>query len=248
MKSVSDHSDITTIEGIGTPTNLHPLQKAMIMTGGVQCGICSPGFIVSGKALLDANPNPTRQEVREWFQKHHNLCRCTGYKQIVDAVMAAAKVLRGEITMEDLDFKMPANGSLLGTMYPRPAALAKVTGTCDYGTDINEKMPAGSVYHMGLAQAKVSHAKVLKIDVSKAEKMPGVVKVVTRKDVMGNNRIFSGTMGPRITMDGFDRRIFVRTRYTSTARSTLSYWRIQGQTPGPPPKRSRPIWNRFRNI
>ena len=60
--------------------------------GAVQCGFCVPGFIVSAYALLEQNPDPTREEVRDWFQKTRNVCRCTGYKQIVDAVMAAAKV------------------------------------------------------------------------------------------------------------------------------------------------------------
>ena len=87
---------IITIEGMGTPTSLHALQLAWIVYGGVQCGFCSPGFIVSAKGLLDTNASPTRQEVRDWFQKHRNACRCTGYKPLVDAVMAAAEVLRGE--------------------------------------------------------------------------------------------------------------------------------------------------------
>jgi len=158
---------------------------------------------------LNENVNPTRTEVRAWFQKHRNACRCTGYKPIVDAVMEAAKVMRGEMTMEDLQFKIPANGRIYGTAYPRPAALAKVTGTCDYGTDINEKLPSGTAYHMGLAQAKVSHAKVNSIDVSQAEKMPGVVKVVTRKDIKGTNRLFSAQMAPRSTCDGMERRLLV---------------------------------------
>lgn len=63
-----------------------------------------PGFIVSAYALLQQNLNPTREDVRAWFKKNHNYCRCTGYKQIVDAVMAAAKVMRGEATMEDIQF------------------------------------------------------------------------------------------------------------------------------------------------
>ena len=94
VKDVAEHSKIVTIEGIGTPINLHPLQQAWITYGGVQCGFCTPGFIVSAKGLLDVNPSPTRQEVRAWFQEHHNVCRCTGYKPFVDAVMAAAAVMR----------------------------------------------------------------------------------------------------------------------------------------------------------
>ena len=96
ITAVEEYSKITTIEGIGTPQHLHPLQVAWMHLGAVQCGFCVPGFIVSAYALLQENPDPTREEVREWFQKTRNVCRCTGYKQIVDAVMAAAKVMRGE--------------------------------------------------------------------------------------------------------------------------------------------------------
>lgn len=205
MKNVPDGSRITTIEGIGTPNNLHPLQLAWIVYGGVQCGFCSPGFIVSAKGLLDTDPNPTREDVRRWFQKHRNACRCTGYKPLVDAVMAAAKVLRGEMSMDDLTYKIPADGRIYGTGYPRPAALAKVTGTCDYGDDIGLKMPGA--LHLAVVLARVSHAKLLSIDTSEAEKMPGVEKVITHKDVKGNNRINWPMGHPRGIGDGFDRPI-----------------------------------------
>lgn len=213
MDKIAEFSDILTIEGIGTPTSLHPLQLAWMVYGGAQCGFCSPGFIVSAKALLDSNPNPTRQEVRAWFQKQRNACRCTGYKPLVDAVMAAAKVLRGEMKMKDLEFKIPADGRIYGTRYPRPTALAKVTGTCDYGADVNAKMPPGTAYHAALAIAKVSSAKVNKIDVSEAEKMPGVVKVVTRKDVKGDNKMFNlNIMSARYEGNMFERPILVEDR------------------------------------
>ncbi len=78
MKRVPDNAVITTIEGIGTPDNLHPLQVAWMAYGCAQCGFCSPGFILSAKVLLDENLNPTREEIRAWFQKHKNACRCTG--------------------------------------------------------------------------------------------------------------------------------------------------------------------------
>ena len=80
---------VTTIEGIATPDGLHPLQKKFIEHAALQCGYCTPGFIVAGKALLDQNPDPTEQEVREWLAG--NLCRCTGYDRIVRAVMDAAR-------------------------------------------------------------------------------------------------------------------------------------------------------------
>ena len=178
MGRVQDGAEVTTIEGIGTPDNLHPMQLAWMIHGGAQCGFCTPGFIVSAKALLDANPSPTREDVRQWFQKYRNACRCTGYKQLVDAVMDAARVINGKKTMEDLAFKMPADGRIWGTKYPRPTALAKVTGTCDYGADLGIKMPEETL-QLALVQAEVSHANIRGIDTAEAEKMPGVYKVVT---------------------------------------------------------------------
>lgn len=79
---------VTTIEGIATPEGLHPLQQKFIEHAALQCGYCTPGFIVAGKALLDQNPDPSEHEVREWLAG--NLCRCTGYDRIVKAVLDAA--------------------------------------------------------------------------------------------------------------------------------------------------------------
>ena len=80
---------VTTIEGIATQQGLHPLQEKFIAYAALQCGFCTPGFIVASKALLDQNPNPSESEVREWLAG--NLCRCTGYDRIVRAVMEAAQ-------------------------------------------------------------------------------------------------------------------------------------------------------------
>ena len=94
MDRVPDGAEILTVEGIGTPQNLHPVQQAFVLHGVAQCGFCTPGFVVSTVALLNENPNPTREEARTWFNKRHNICRCNGYKPYVDAVMDAAKVMR----------------------------------------------------------------------------------------------------------------------------------------------------------
>ncbi len=206
MTRVPDGAQLLTIEGIGTPDSLHPIQLAWTVYGAAQCGFCTPGFIVSAKALLDQNNNPSREQVRDWFQKNRNACRCTGYKPIVDAVMDAAKVMRGEMTAAELAYKMPADGQIWGGNYPRPTAVAKVTGTIDYGADVGCKMPAGPC-RLALVQAKVSHAKILSIDTSEAEKMPGVFKVVTHKDVKGRNRITGLITFPTNKGDGWDRPI-----------------------------------------
>lgn len=81
--------DITTIEGLAKGTTLDPVQQAFIDSGAIQCGFCTPGMVLSARALLNENQNPTKQEVTEALAG--NLCRCTGYVKIIDAVLAAAK-------------------------------------------------------------------------------------------------------------------------------------------------------------
>lgn len=211
MSRVPEKSYVTTIEGIGAPGNLHPLQKAWALYGAAQCGFCSPGFIVSAKGLLDENDTPTRGDVRDWFQKHRNACRCTGYKPLVDAVMAAAEVLRGDAPEESLEFKMPEDGRIWGSKYPRPTAEAKVTGTLDYGADLGLKLPDDTLC-LALVQAEVNHANILSIDTSKAETMPGVHAVLTAKDVKGKNRIFGLVQSPYHKGDGWERPIISDTK------------------------------------
>lgn len=205
ISKVRDYARIETIEGIGTLENLHPLQAAWVAHGCAQCGFCSPGFIMSAKVLLENNPSPTREEVRDWFNKNRNLCRCTGYKPLIDAVMDAAKVLRGEMSKEDLMFK-PTDNKILGTTYARPSGIAKVTGSWDFGADEIKKMPEDTL-QIALVQAEVSHALIKGIDTSEAENMPGVYKVITYKDVPGKNRITGLITFPTNKGDGWDRPI-----------------------------------------
>jgi carbon-monoxide dehydrogenase small subunit len=80
--------EVTTIEGIATPAGLHPIQQAYLQHAALQCGFCTPGFIVASKALLDREPNPSEERIRRWLAG--NLCRCTGYDKIVRAVLDAA--------------------------------------------------------------------------------------------------------------------------------------------------------------
>jgi carbon-monoxide dehydrogenase small subunit len=84
----ADGCAVTTIEGIAEGDRLHPLQEAFLAHGGFQCGICTPGQILAAKALLDANPHPTRAEIQHWMMG--NLCRCTGYYKIIESIVAAA--------------------------------------------------------------------------------------------------------------------------------------------------------------
>ena len=82
--------EIETVEGIGSRESLHPLQKSFIEHGAVQCGFCTPGILMSSKALLESNPHPNREEVKEAISGH--LCRCTGYQQIIEAIEAVKKL------------------------------------------------------------------------------------------------------------------------------------------------------------
>ncbi len=83
---------ITTVEGIAQDGKLHPVQQAFVEYGAVQCGFCTPGFIVNAVALLNENPNPDIDTIRYWLAG--NLCRCTGYQKIIKAVLAAAEAMR----------------------------------------------------------------------------------------------------------------------------------------------------------
>jgi carbon-monoxide dehydrogenase small subunit len=85
-----DGQEVTTVEGLADWRGLHPVQQAFVQEDGLQCGYCTPGFIVAAKALLDKNPNPSEVEIRTWLAG--NLCRCTGYDKIVRSVKAAAKL------------------------------------------------------------------------------------------------------------------------------------------------------------
>jgi carbon-monoxide dehydrogenase small subunit len=86
--------DVVTIEGVGTPEKLHPVQKALIEEGGVQCGFCTPGMVISAISLLEGNPQPTREEIVAAIAG--NLCRCTGYQKIIQAIgLASAEMDRG---------------------------------------------------------------------------------------------------------------------------------------------------------
>ena len=93
LAAETDGKSVETIEGMADGDNLHPLQRNFLDLNGLQCGICTPGFLIAAKALLERNPDPTETEARFWLAG--NLCRCTGYDKIVRSVMAAAEEMRG---------------------------------------------------------------------------------------------------------------------------------------------------------
>ena len=89
----ADGQEITTIEGLANGDKLHPIQEAFVNQAGMQCGFCTPGMIMSAKALLDKNPSPSEKEIREGISG--NFCRCTGYTKIIESIAAAAQNMKG---------------------------------------------------------------------------------------------------------------------------------------------------------
>jgi len=90
----ADGKDVVTVEGLAEGEQLHPVQQAFIDFGGFQCGICTPGMVVAAKALLDVNPHPSVEDIKEWMMG--NLCRCTGYYKIIESIQGAAAAMQGE--------------------------------------------------------------------------------------------------------------------------------------------------------
>ena len=93
LAAEADGRQITTIEGLADDDELHPIQEAFVECGGLQCGFCTPGMILSTKALLDEKPNPSEEEIRRGIAG--NLCRCTGYSKIIESIKAAAEYMQG---------------------------------------------------------------------------------------------------------------------------------------------------------
>jgi aldehyde oxidoreductase len=170
--------EVTTIEGIGTLRNPHPLQLAFAKTGAIQCGFCTPGMIVRAKSLLDGNPKPKREEIKKAIQPH--LCRCTGYQKIFEAVELAASYMRGET--KSIELKLEGKDTI-GQPVTRKDALEKATGTILYAGDLT----VDGCAHIKVLRSPHHHAKILHIDKAEAETIPGVLAVLTAEDVKGTN-------------------------------------------------------------
>ncbi|MGE5175213.1 MAG: molybdopterin cofactor-binding domain-containing protein [Hyphomicrobiales bacterium] len=166
--------EITTIEGLSPNGALHPVQKAFVETGSIQCGFCTPGMILATKALLDRNPDPSEEEIRNALAG--NLCRCTGYVRILEAVRRVAHPERPRPREEG---ESDDTFSVVGKSHPKKDAPDKATGRATYTGDI--RLP-------GMLRGKIlgsphPHARVLSVDASAAEALPGVLAVLTARDV-----------------------------------------------------------------
>ena len=175
------NSSVQTIEGLSTPQTIHPLQFTFVQQGAIQCGFCTPGMIMAAKALLDHNPAPTEDEIKQALS--NNLCRCTGYVKIIRAIQEAARLLRDGITAIPRDQVLPQQSQVVGVPVPRIDGLPKATGELAFADDlIVENMLRARVL-----RSPWPHARILSIDTSAAEAMPGVVAVFTAKDIPGEN-------------------------------------------------------------
>ncbi|MCF8460947.1 MAG: molybdopterin-dependent oxidoreductase [Flavobacteriales bacterium] len=169
-------SNITTIEGIADQGKLHRLQEKFVEKGAVQCGYCTPGMIMTSLEFLEGNPNPSTEEIKEAISG--NLCRCTGYKKIIEAVEAYAAPSNSP---EGGEYSSPLgrSGGAVGIGRPYIEARKKVQGRADYADDIQTK----NALHCKFLRSTYAHAKIISTDTTKALALAGVRAVVTGKEL-----------------------------------------------------------------
>jgi len=174
-------ASIVTVEGLGTPEHPHPIQEAFVLSGAVQCGFCTPGFVMATKALLDQNPNPDVRTIKRTLAQ--NFCRCTGYRKIIDAIKLSSRFLRGETTPDE--YRRNLKGAMIGASHPRPSSMQLACGQAKFTGDIK----ITNALELALVHSTESHALIKSVDTTVAKKMPGVVGIMTAEDVKGTNRI-----------------------------------------------------------
>ncbi|MBM4366315.1 MAG: molybdopterin-dependent oxidoreductase [Deltaproteobacteria bacterium] len=166
--------EVTTIEGLATPEGPDPVQRAFDVSGALQCGFCQPGMILSARALLSRQPNPSGAEIREALSG--NLCRCTGYTKIFEAVRLAANTSR----QVPVRYGQPAQGfNVIGARGRKADAIKKATGEAIYADDI--ALPR--MLHGKILRSPHAHARILRVDTAAALAMPGVHAVITGVDL-----------------------------------------------------------------
>lgn len=169
--------NIVTIEGM-SDFEKEAFVYAFGSKGAVQCGFCIPGMVMSGKALLDKNPNPTEDEIKEALKT--NICRCTGYKKIIEAIELVGQILRGE---KNIDEELEKGDNFgVGSNAFRIDVREKVLGYGEYCDDVEME----GMLHVSAVRTKYPRARILDIDFSEALKLDGVVAVYTAEDVPNN--------------------------------------------------------------
>ncbi len=169
---------IVTLEGL-SERERETFVYAFGKVGAVQCGFCIPGMVMSAKALIDVNPNPTEGDIKKAIRG--NICRCTGYKKIIEGIALSAKILRGEEKI-DADFEFGKDGYNVGDSAFRVDVREKVLGTGEYVDDIVLE----NMVFTSAVRTKHPRARIVDIDFSKALEYPGVLGVLTAEDVPNN--------------------------------------------------------------
>lgn len=175
LAAACEGAEITTIEGIAKHSKLHPLQRAFINHGAIQCGFCTPGMVLSALALINRNPDPSEEEIKDALSG--NLCRCTGYTSIIKAVKNWKKYLTlKEPPPQSYDLE---TYKIVGKSMPRVDAADKVTGRAKFTADYYfENMLYGKILY-----SPIPHGLIKRIETRKTETLPGVKLVLTGKDV-----------------------------------------------------------------
>ena len=177
-----DGQHILTPEALSNAESIHCIIYAFVAEGAVQCGFCTPGFIMSAKALLDRNPDPSDADIKKAFAR--NVCRCTGYVKIINAIRKSAALIREGRTWIQRSELYPDEIAHFGHSVPRIDALAKATGELRFADDLFFE----NMLYTKVLRSEYPHADILSVDTSEAENMEGVVAVLTAKDVPGENR------------------------------------------------------------
>ncbi|MFH1842534.1 MAG: molybdopterin-dependent oxidoreductase [bacterium] len=179
LAATLDGAEITTIEGLAPGGELHPLQKAFIKHGAMQCGFCTPGALLSAKALIDRKPAPGRDDILAALGA--NLCRCGTYPRIISAIQDWQNCQDEPVHTHPPDAEriQPRDHSVVGHGVARYDATEKVTGQTRFTDDIT--LPG--LLHGKLLHSPIAHGLIKKIDTSRAEALPGVLAVITGADV-----------------------------------------------------------------
>lgn len=175
-------ASIETVEGLAPAGYLHPLQIAFIENGALQCGFCTPGMLMTAKALLDQNPHPTTEEIKKALARNRNLCRCTGYVRIIRAIQRAGEMIAAGISPVPIQPFLASDSDNEPLL--RQDAVALVTGTARFADDIRLK---GMLYG-AIIWSKYPHAKIIHIDDSVARQIPGYCRIITANDIPGDNQ------------------------------------------------------------
>jgi len=176
MKKCAD-AEVITPEGLDEKVQ-HAFARAFVEKGGVQCGYCTPGIVMQANRLFEKDPNPDRQTIRKALNK--NICRCTGYKKVIDSIEYAGEILRNE-----KEFSSGCSGGGIGKHWSKYEGYDRVLGKVPYVEDLRFEGMA----HAALKFSDHPRATVVKLDVSKAQEYPGVLQVFRGSDIPGDKTI-----------------------------------------------------------